>query len=149
MQPVEKVWRLFTPSSLAHVSRFLPATVLLKPQGQLPNPPFHLISLGLFLSPHPIVMPVPSPLILSFLQSLSPFLQETSSLSARVSLQSWLPEGNKCFRFMWLVWFINVQEEPSTGSVTTHSGVSQLYVRQHNWHAYFIKNHHLLLTELG
>lgn len=118
------------------LSLFLPSTVSLlrMPQGQMLNPPFHLLSLGLLLSPHPIVLP---PLFLPFPPTTVPFLffifcWKHLPYLQESALHSLLREGNKCFRFMSFVWFINVQEKPCTGRVTTHGIVARLYVCQQN-----------------
>lgn len=48
-----------------------------------------------------------------------------------IRLRSWHCEGNR-FWFMSHVWLINVQEELCTGSIMTHTVVSQLYTCQDN-----------------
>lgn len=104
------------------LSLFLPSTVSLlrMPQGQMLNPPFHLLSLGLLLSPHPIVLP---PLFLPFPPTTVPFLffifcWKHLPYLQESALHSLLRKGNKCFRFMSFVWFINVQEKPAESRLT-------------------------------
>lgn len=122
------------------------------PQGQRLNAPCHPLSLGLFLSPHPIVLPeLQFPLLPS--SHIPPLFSYTSCWKhlaywQRSALQNLVDQGNKCLRFVSFVWFINVQEEPcfKQRHDLQHHFVCAGTTQQSNS---FPNNHHLFVPGLS